>query len=302
MKLLVVNNTVSGLGDLSVFDYCRTFAEDGDEVVVRTTDGTTDLRTFLGDADEFDCVVAAGGDGTVSSVAYMLADTGIPILPYPAGTANLLAMNLASPTDVPELVKMTRRMKTMEFDLGEIEMSNGERFGFALIAGAGYDAVIMKSAEHGKKLFGPMAYFTSAFANATPQYSSFDITIDGEVVHTSGVGVLIINFSKIQFDISVVHRNEPRDGVFDVVVFRTKDAFGLIPPLLAAILDRNGEFPERTDALEMHRGSIIEVKATPSMLIQYDGEVTSEQTPFKVRMLPSAATFVVSDEALRLYS
>ena len=74
MKLLVINNSVSGFGDHSVFDFCRTFARDGDEIVLRTTDGTSDLRTFLRDADAFDCVVAAGGDGTVSSVAYMLAD------------------------------------------------------------------------------------------------------------------------------------------------------------------------------------------------------------------------------------
>ncbi|WP_165060073.1 diacylglycerol kinase family protein [Adlercreutzia sp. ZJ154] len=302
MKLLVVNNTASGLGDLSVFDFCRAFAEDGDEIIIRTTNGTSDLRTFLGDADKFDCVVAAGGDGTVSSVAYMLANTGIPILPYPAGTANLLAMNLASPSDIHEFVKMARQMNTMEFDFGEIELSDGQRFGFALIAGAGYDATIMKSAEFGKKLLGPVAYFTSAFANATPQYSQFELTIDNETIHTSGVGVLIINFSKIQFDISLVHQNEPRDGAFDVVVFHTKDAFGLIPALFAAILDRNGEFPERTDALEVYRGTTIEVKANPSLLVQYDGEVTSTNTPFKVRMMPAAATFVVSDECLKLYS
>lgn len=302
MKLLVINNSVSGFGDHSVFDFCRTFARDGDEIVLRTTDGTSDLRTFLRDADAFDCVVAAGGDGTVSSVAYMLADTGIPILPYPAGTANLLAMNLASPTDVPELVRTARRMQTMEFDLGEIELSDGERFGFAIMAGAGYDAAIMKSAEQSKKLFGPMAYLTSAFANTTPTHSRLRLRIDGAEIETSGVGVLIINFSKLQFDIPVVHQNQPRDGMFDVVVFHTKDAFGLIPVLLAAILDRNGEFPARTDALEIHRGCAVEVEAEPPIMVQYDGEITGIATPFKVRMLPAAATFVVSDECLRLYS
>lgn len=302
MKLLIINNTASGLGDLSVFDFCRLLAHDGDEVVVRTTDGRSDLRTFLGDADRFDCVVAAGGDGTVSSVAYMLADTGIPVLPYPAGTANLLAMNLASPTDVPELVNMARRLQTMEFDLGEIELSDGERFGFAIMAGAGYDAAIMQTAEQGKKVFGPMAYFTSAFANATPTHARFKLTVDGEEITTSGVGVLIINFSKLQFDIPVVHHNEPRDGAFDIVVFHTKDAFGLIPVLFAAILDRGGEFPARTDALEIFRGSTIRIESDPTMRVQYDGEVTGTDTPFTVRMLPAAATFVVSDECRRLYS
>lgn len=302
MKLLVINNAASGLGDLSVFDYCRTFAGDGDEVVIRTTNGTSDIRAFLGDADRFDCVVAAGGDGTVATVAYMLADTGIPVLPYPAGTANLLSINLFSPTDIHALVRMTRAMRTMEFDLGEIELADGQRCGFAIMAGAGWDAAIMKSAEQGKKLFGPMAYFTSAISNAVPQHSSFDLVIDGEHFRTDGVGVLLINFSKIQFDISVVHENMPRDGIFDVVVFHTKDAFGLIPALFAAILDRSGDFPERTDAFEIFQGSEVKVSADPAMIMEYDGEVTDTTTPFTVRMLPRAATFVVSEECLRAYS
>lgn len=39
-------------------------------------------------------MIAAGGDGTVSSVAHALAGSGMPIMVYPAGTANLVALNL----------------------------------------------------------------------------------------------------------------------------------------------------------------------------------------------------------------
>ena len=62
-----------------------------------------------------------------------------------------------------------------------------------------------------------------------------------------------MNFSKIQFDITVTHENEPRDGVFDVVVLKAQNAFELIPALLAGLLDRGGDFPERTGSLEIHR-------------------------------------------------
>ncbi|MFR7493301.1 MAG: diacylglycerol/lipid kinase family protein [Adlercreutzia sp.] len=99
MKLLIVNNLASGFRDGAIYDFMRAFASDGDEICVRCTDGNTDLADFLRDAENFDAVVAAGGDGTVASVAYLLAETGIPLLPFPAGTANLLAMNLASPAE-----------------------------------------------------------------------------------------------------------------------------------------------------------------------------------------------------------
>ncbi len=243
MKLLVINNLASGYREGAIYDFVRSFALDGDEITLRCTDGTTDLRLFLHDAEEYDAVVASGGDGTVSAVTYLLAETGIPVLPFPAGTANLLAMNLASPSEPHALAKMTRAGNLLDFDMGEIELADGERMGFMIMAGAGYDATIMKGAAAGKKILGPMAYFTSAVANATPQHADFTLTIDGKVVKSSGVGVLIVNFSKIQFDLSVVHENQPRDGAFDVVVLNTKDAFGLLPALMACILDRSGEFP-----------------------------------------------------------
>lgn len=301
MKLLIVNNLVSGYGEGAIYDYIRAFAADGDEVVIRSTDGSTNLRRFLADAEEFDAVIASGGDGTVAAVTYLLADTGIPVLPFPAGTANLLAMNLASPAEPHALAKLTREGEIMDFDLGEIELASGERFGFSIMAGAGYDALIMQGAKPAKRLLGPMAYFTSALTNPLPQFSRFTIDIDGEVIESEGVGVLIVNFSKIQFDLPVVHQNLPRDGVFDVAVLHTRDAFGLIPALLASMLDRSGDFPDRTDALELHRGRTISVSADPPLPVQYDGEVTALTTPFTVRMMPEAARFIVSEECVKLY-
>lgn len=301
MKLLIVNNLSSGFRDGAIYDFVRAFAEDGDEICMRCTNGCTDLAGFLQDAEEFDAVVAAGGDGTVATTAYLLAETGIPLLPFPAGTANLLALNLASPAEPHALAKIMRRNLLMDFDIGEIELSDGEHFGFTMIAGAGYDATIMQGAEASKRLLGPMAYFTSAFANPAPQFSQITLTIDGETVSTQGVGVLVVNFSKLQFDISVVHENKPRDGMFDVVVMNTHDAVGLIPALLSCMLDRTGEFPARPGSLEVHRGCEVTVEADPPLAVQYDGEVTGTTTPFTARLMPEAARFVVSEECLALY-
>ena len=283
MKLLIVNNLASGFRDGAIYDFMRAFASDGDEICVRCTDGDTDLADFLRDAEDFDAVVAAGGDGTVASAAY------------------LLAMNLASPAEPHALAHLMREQRLMDFDIGEIELSNGERFGFSMIAGAGYDAAIMEGAEPSKRLLGPMAYFTAAFANFAPQFSRITLTIDGKTVETQGVGVLAINFSKLQFDISLVHENLPRDGMFDIVVMNTHDAVGLIPAILSCMLDRAGEFPSRPDAMEVFRCRECTVVADPPLAVQYDGEVTGTMTPFTVRMLPEAARFVVSEECLALY-
>ncbi len=302
MKLLVIDNLASGLGEGFAYDFIRAFADDGDEVTIRTTDGTTDLRIFLADADRFDAVAISGGDGTLSTAAYQLADTGIPIVPIPAGTANLIASNLYTPTEPHALAQMLHEGRMMDFDIGEVTLSNGERCGFMMIAGAGYDASIMKDAESGKKLLGQMAYFTSAVSNALPQVATFELDLDGEQVICDGVGVLMVNFAKIQFDLPVLHENRPRDGLLDVVVLRTKDAFGLIPALFSVILDRGGDFPTRTDAFSTFQAKSIRVSAQPDLFMQFDGEATGHKTPFAARVLPRAARFVVTEECVKAYS
>ena len=300
MKLLVINNLASGYGEGAIYDLMRAFMQDNDEICIRSTDGTTDLRTMLFDAKNFDAVVASGGDGTVATISYILANSHIPILPFPAGTANLLALNLASPNEPHALAKMLREGKTLDFDLAEIELKD-KRFGFSIMAGAGYDAAIMRGAKSAKRLLGSMAYFSAAIKNPLPQIANFTIDIDDKTVMSKGVGILIVNFSKIQFDISVTHENEPRDGMLDIVILRTTNAFGLIPAVFAGLLDRGGDFPDRTDSLEIHHGKEVHVDADPALEVQYDGENTSLTTPFSARILPGAARFIISEECEELF-
>lgn len=301
MKLLVINNLASGFGDGGIYDFIRSFAQDGDEVCIRSTDGTTDVNSLLDDAERFDTVVASGGDGTVATISYRLANTGIPILPFPAGTANLLTANLASPMEPHALAKLLRENRTLDFDLGEIEVA-GRRFGFAIMAGAGYDAAIMHGAEPAKRLLGPMAYFSAALANPLPQKSHFTLVLDGKTIERDGLGILLINFSKIQFDITVTHENEPRDGIFDVVVLKAQNAFELIPAVLAGLLDRGGDFPDRTGSLEILQAQDVQVDADPPMEVQYDGEATRLTTPFSAHMLRRATRFYISEEGYDLFA
>ena len=301
VKLLVVNNMSAGFGDGAIYDYLRSVLTDGDEVCMRCTDGTTDIVPFLDDARDYDAVIVSGGDGTVASASYRLAYSGVPILPFPSGTANLLANNLHLPYEPFALANATRAMKTLDFDLGEME-AGGKTFGFGIMAGAGYDATIMHDAKPNKKLLGPLAYFQAAVTNALPQKSKIRLDIDGKTIVTEGLGIMLVNFSRIQFEIPVTHGTDARDGTFDIVVLKAENAFGLIPALVAGIMDRDGGNPDRTDSMEIHRGREVEVHADPPFNIQYDGETPDITTPFRARVLQGAARFILSDVGYAAYS
>jgi len=296
MRVLVVVNSRSGGSDAGLYDYARALGVEGVEVVMRFASAVQRLEDLVGDATAFDRVIAAGGDGTVSAVCYATRDTGVPVLAYPAGTANLLAMNLGLPLDAPALARITLEGEPVSFDLGELDhfSSDGRAAtsGFAVMAGAGYDAAIMETAAPLKATFGAAAYVMAAVGNITPTVSEFELVLDGRRVTTDGIAVLLMNFGRIQFDLSVSRGWDPRDGYLDVAVMRAKHAAGLIPVVFAAMLDRIGEFADRS-GIDVYRAARVEVSANPPLRMQYDGEVLEETTPFAARSLPGAATLLV---------
>jgi len=301
VRVLVIVNTHSGGSDAGLYDYARALGAEGVEVVMRFATAKARIEDLLHDAASFDVVVAAGGDGTVSAVCYAIRGSGVPVLVYPAGTANLLALNLGLPLDASRLAEITLRGIPVEFDMGEL-LHNAQgkptRSGFTVMAGAGYDADIMETAQPLKSVFGAAAYLLAAVGNMAPTKAEFELVLDGRTVHTDGIAVLLVNFGRLQFDLAVTHDWDPRDGLLDVAVVRTKNAAGLLPVVFAAMLDRLGDFPERTAGIEVHRAASVEIKASPPLRTQYDGEVHDELTPFSARCLPRAAMLLVPPDSL----
>lgn len=297
MRILVVINLRSGGSDAGLYDFARILGMQGCEIVVRFASEERRLEDLVTDAAQFDRVVAAGGDGTVSAICYAVRESGVPVLVYPAGTANLLALNLGLPLDAAALARVTLEGVPARFDLGELELrgTDGEmtRTGFTVMAGAGYDAAIMESAIPLKSTFGPAAYLMAAVGNIAPVAAAFELVLDGEHVSTDGIAVLLVNFGRIQFDLAVTHGWDARDGLFDVVVIRTKNVAGLLPVVFSAMMTRAGDMTPSPPGLDIYRAARVEVSAYPQLKMQYDGESVETLTPFAASVLPGAATLVV---------
>jgi diacylglycerol kinase family enzyme len=74
---------------------------------------------------ELDAVVVGGGDGSIQTVAGVLADSGVPLGILPLGTLNHFAKDLGIPLAVEEAIATIATGATRLVDLGEV---NGEIF------------------------------------------------------------------------------------------------------------------------------------------------------------------------------
>jgi diacylglycerol kinase family enzyme len=301
MRILSVVNTSSGGGDAGLYDVVRIAGLKGAETVMRFVTPGTSIEELVKDVETFDRVIVSGGDGTASAVCYATRDTGVPVLVLSAGTANLLALNLGLPTDAVALASLLLNGTAARFDLGELEARrlNGDcvRSGFTIMAGAGYDAQIMESASPLKSTFGATAYLIAAIGNMAPTPARFRLVLDGREVITDGIAVLLVNFGRIQFDLDITREWDPRDGLLDVVVARTKNAAGLLPVLLGAMMEKVGDGIGRGQGIESFKARTIEISSEPPLKIQYDGEATELQTPLTARVLPQAATLLVAPDS-----
>ena len=275
---------------------------------MRATDGTTEPRDMVADAADFDAAVIAGGDGTISSALYAMRDVDVPVLAYPAGTSNLININLESPLDAVPLARLARAMETLKFDLGELDLEESglapdgpesyvqslspRRVGFDIIAGAGFDATIMEQAAKYKQVLGPSAYLAAAEANPLPTKAHFTLELDGEVVESDGIAVLLVNFGQVAEGISVTPGNNPRDGLFEVVIIKARTNIELLPVAINALLERD----TRSKLIELHHAAEVKVISDPPLSIQFDGEPTGMLTPFRARVLPGAARLIVTRE------
>lgn len=74
---------------------------------------------------QLDAVIVGGGDGSIQSVASVLAGSGVPLGILPLGTLNHFAKDLGIPTSVEGAVRVIATKAALSVDLGEV---NGQIF------------------------------------------------------------------------------------------------------------------------------------------------------------------------------
>lgn len=132
----------------------------GEGVAVAETAGPGDARRLAAEAARagHDCVVAAGGDGTIAEVAEGLAGTGAALGILPFGTANVLALELGLPLRPEPAARVVAAGREAAIRPGIARGAEGERV-FVQMLGAGLDAAVVHALPPGlKRALGKGAY------------------------------------------------------------------------------------------------------------------------------------------------
>ncbi|MCP2032530.1 diacylglycerol kinase family enzyme [Okibacterium sp. HSC-33S16] len=183
-----------------------------------------------------DMVIAAGGDGTVRSVAEGLRDSRVPLALLPRGTGNLLARNLGLPiSSTADAIAIAFEGTTRFIDLGIATLSRTdgslEEHGFLVMAGMGIDADIMANTNEAlKKSLGWLAY-VDAGLRVLPDAKPFRIRyqLENKPVHSAHVSTILFgNCGTLTAGFEMMPDAVIDDGLLDVAVLQTPTALGWI--------------------------------------------------------------------------
>lgn len=272
-KLLFIINPNAGRtaikGDL--FEIIMTFAHDGYDVEVYPTKGPNDAsRKVQEDGANYDCIVCAGGDGTLRDTVcgYMeMGEKKVSLGYIPVGTTNDFARSLRISRKPVEAAEQIVKGSEQFVDVG--------RFGdkhFVYIAAFGIFTDISYSTRQSlKRVLGHTAYVVEALKNITnfqtyKLWGQFDdAVLTGEYIY----GMITNSFSVAGFKIRGTKHVVLDDGKFDCLFIKKPQSPAELQQIISALLAND---IEGNEMFFETKASKIQIKSETPIKWTLDGE------------------------------
>ena len=221
-----------------------------------------------------------GGDGMAQRCIDTLAGTGATMAIIPAGTANLLASNLGIPKEIEGAVMTGLHGHRRTIDVASM---NGERF--AVMAGAGFDAGMIRDADNLKDRVGRAAYVWSGARNLRTEGFGARIEVDGvEWYDGQATCILVGNLGALFGGVEVFPDARPDDGQLELGIV---EGAGLVRWMRILARTAVGN-PSASPFVRVTRANAIKATLDRKVLYELDGGERSEVKSFKVRVEPGA--------------
>jgi len=270
---LIYNPTAGQIWSQFKPDNAKTYLEEnGWEVDVSPTKGKGDGIELarLAVEQEYDVVIAAGGDGTINEVIQSIAGKNIILGILPVGTTNVLARELKIPLNCEKALATLVEGKVVDYDLGIVN----DQY-FSLMVGIGFDAQLVKNVDSFlKKISGIFAFaaktpITIITHKATKmKIVLWDKNRKRKVLKRKCHQIIVSNIETYAIDYIISPSARFDDGLLNVAIFRTKSLLHFILGLAYLVFNRKSE----KKMTEHYKISKMTIKTTEPVPIQIDGD------------------------------
>ena len=240
-------------------------------------------------ADGANLLFIWGGDGTVQRCVDAVAGETVDLAILPAGTANLFAKNLQIPSDLAAAVDIGLHGDRRRLDVGVL---NGERF--AVMAGVGFDATMMRDADSALKgRFGRLAYVWTGMRATSLASRKVRIEIDGVPwFKGDATCVLLGQMGTLGTGVVAFPDAQPDDGLLEIGVVTASD-LKQWTRVLGRLVLRDAQ---RSPFVQMSRGAEVKIKLSRPTIFELDGGARKAKKKFRAGIDASAISVCVPKE------
>jgi len=237
-----------------------------------------------------DLIFVWGGDGMVQRCVDAVDGGTATLAIVPAGTANLFATNLEIPKDIEQAVHIGLHGPRRMLDVGRM---NGERF--AVMAGAGFDAQMIRAADAGlKDRIGRVAYVWTGMKELGRKPFEAKIKGDGSTwFEGKASSVLLGNVGELFGGIEAFEDARPDDGLLELGVVTADDLLEWTRTIARTAVGASSTSP----FVRVTKAKTASVTFDRKVLYELDGGDREKVKKLEIEVEPSAIEVCVPASA-----
>jgi YegS/Rv2252/BmrU family lipid kinase len=289
-KILFIINPVSGINkqriirrqinsflDIKIFDYNIIYTK-------YPLHATAISKNAV--KENYDIVVAVGGDGTVREVAQGLVNSNTKMAIIPTGSGNGFARHLNIPSNnISKAIKIINKQKSIKSDTATVNNNF-----FINVAGIGFDALVAsKFANFGKR--GAYPYVKIAFEESLNyKAKNYSISIDKKILNRKAFLLSIANSSQFGNNAYISPKASINDGLLDICILNEFPIHNA-PSIALRIFDKT---VDKSKYLEIFQGKEINI-IQPSLeeAIHLDGDSFNLGKELNIKINQSSLEVIV---------
>lgn len=282
ISLLIINGKNSGNEALRQAIY--QLREQDFDIQVRVTWEASDIKRFVQEAIDIQAqtVIAAGGDGTINSVASELVrlapSSQLALGIIPLGTANDFATSTQIPQDMDNALNLAVKGRAVPIDVINV---NEDHYFINMASGGFGTKITTETPEALKSALGGVAYFINGLLRID-MLKADSCTIEAENFHWKGEALVlgIGNGRQAGGGQQLCPDALINDNKLNITIVEARE---LLPSLLTSLFDR-----KKNDKIIERESAWVNISASHEMVFNLDGEP----------LLGDKFTFIVLPEAI----
>jgi diacylglycerol kinase (ATP) len=232
--------------------------------------------------NHYDCLLVAGGDGTIRTVVDSVVRRPVTIVIIPTGTENLLASELGIDGSPKGTINTVKHGINRNLDLG---LANDRHF--ISVVGVGFDAEVVKRVHSQRSGHITHASYIWPICRTFWEYDfpALRVEADGKLLCDEPALIFIGNISRYAVGLKVMPNADCSDGLLDLVIYRCHKRRQLLIHSALTVLGESHRNPLVTRTKCRH---ITIDSPKPDVPVQLDGD-PGPNLPLTIDVIPAAA-------------